>query len=233
MSKKVGIFHTISGLFFLLILSVAYFNNWFVIKEIRCTVDDASCSPEMFSQFQVLLGKQYFFTDFLKKTTSLIDSSLYTVESVKKESLGVIHISLSQIGSRYHLLYESGELLTVYPTGELKQEPASGLPTIAMIGNSSSSSLPPQLHLALSSALVELSRAQLKWQTIKVVSQEKILIELETGQRVIIDTSDSSSRLQVLPQLLVQDSIQELDPPVKEIDLRFNLPVLRTELSGD
>lgn len=236
MRNKVWLLHILTSFIAVSIFLLAHFGGIFNVREIDCTVEENPCPEEISNQLSSLRSKSYFFTNFADETHTLLGNGTYSVLEARQVHPWKIEIKLTQIGTQYQLVGENGEKNIVLPNG--KTEPGENM-SLAQISTQdpkayiTNSYVHEDLHKALSILVQELQTTAIKWKSITVESPQKILIELETNQRVIIDTTLTSGQISLIPQIVAHSAVQELTPGIKEIDLRFNLPVLRTEVSGD
>ena len=182
-----------------------------------------------------LYQRSYFFTDIKQFAAQNLDTHTYNIQAASQQAFGVIELQLSRIGTEYYLTDATQQSFRIAANGTATviDQPQSPLIKLSAAVPTKFSALDPLLHNALSLTLQQFQTQSTSWNSITVISTEKIVIELATPQHVIIDTSITTAQLEVIPSILAQESIQALSPAVKEIDLRFNLPVIRTELPVD
>lgn len=237
MPHKVWLLHGCSFLAVIGLLVIAQVQGWFAIQEVECQLDDSACPDAVRNRLNPLTNISYFFSNLPQETTEILGDQAYAVLAVNRVRPWVVKVELTQIGTYYQLNLPDGQQLQVTPAGATESPTTPSIPQVTVITTPAeilnNNQVYPQFHQALSLAIQELNQQEISWRSITVVSLQEILIELDDGRRVIIDTTVTAKALQLIPSILAHESVQQLSPQIKELDLRFNLPVLRTELSGD
>ena len=237
MPHKAWVLHASVCVLLILMFVLAQLQGWLKITTVQCQLDSGACPPNVQQKLEALKTHSYFFTNLSQVATTLLPNNSYAVRTTSRIKPREVLISLTSNGSLYQLMWADGQSVVITPTGTVLPENTGftqlpqvmvDLPESDIISNQQ---LNQPLHQTLLVALQQLSKNSLPWSGIEVRSPQKIVVTLSNLPRVIIDTTTGTEAWQRLPHILASEQVTQLSPPIQEIDLRFNLPVLRTSPS--
>lgn len=209
----------------------------FTIESVNCHLETkGNCGNELASFLdQALLQQSLFFTDFEAILTNEPFTSLpYTFISYQKSLPDNIQVTFAEESLQYFLQTADGQKFAVGTEGSVvnlaKNE--SNLPEIQINKSAedllSSKKLSPEIHGAIAALLNSLHKQNLSFQDIKWHSTNEIEFFLTTGQKIILDAENPSQAIEKLKLILDSTEIEVIEKPIEAIDLRFEMPVLRT-----
>lgn len=240
-----GKFRKLSLVVWLLLASVVISVGLVAVKirQVECHLPNGIDSSEICLRLQPLVGNSFFFTDF--ENSSVVNRALkaedmaqtFSLESVKKQLPGTVIFELSQKAPLYRLLAEGDQKYLVTESGQLKTDnPRLKLPEARLFPGWSDSFDSLDLkaastHYFLKQLIMTAAEEQLKIETINFESSTLIRIKLDSQLFVVLEkNSQPSLEMKRLAVIIDNLNFKEIDTGIKEVDLRFKLPVLRTQL---
>jgi len=212
----------------------------FVVNQIECFLESDKSLINC-SQLENLKGKSLFFYDFaIDENINQVylnseTNQIYQIESIQKKLPFTLVVGLNQQAPVYKLSLENGEFFVVNKTGQMKKDQANlDLVTFNVKDSVKEQIVTDQkVEVNWNDFLNELSTAlvneKIKYQTISVHNADTIEIKLEDNLSAITElTTDPEIDVLRLNTLLDNLDLNMIDVAIKEIDLRFKLPVLRT-----
>lgn len=233
MKKKVFYFLILT----LLTLSLYFSLKFFTLNSVSCYLEDKdSCGQDLTTTLdKTLLQQSLFFTDFETVLTSEPLASLpYTLVSYQKKLPNQIQVTFVEETLQYFLRTTDGQRLAVGTEGSIVNlaQNDGQLPEIQINKTheelSANKKLNPEIHNALAALLNSLYKYQLSFQNIEWNSANEIEFSLKTGQKVILAAENPQHSIEKLQLILDSAEIKTIEEPINEIDLRFEMPVLRT-----
>lgn len=211
----------------------------FKIQSLNCQVGNQPCPTALQTELETnLLGKSLFFTDFNRVLSKNSSFSEYTLVNSTKTLSGQLGLYLTDEPTLYQLKLATGEVKLISTQGRIKfSSPTQNdhAPTIDIstaTGPTSLTSLeslqvPAEFHQPASQLINSLYKHEFPIQNIEwhSATEIKFLIQEVT---VILDQTDPEADIAALKQILQSAEVANLEKPVWEIDMRFDLPVLRT-----
>jgi hypothetical protein len=222
---------------FFCIVSLLYFLSaeFFVIKTIDC-IDIQTKQVFGCNHFVELKEKSLFFTDFERqssfKQVVYADTKIYQVVSFKKELPGKLLIILSEKQLAYRIKIEDQDSYLVNIEGQIKEDDSNlELAEVSILSSWDSQVLADgKLDSRLDQFIQALLESLEKIDYVKVdfVNQAEIKIYLK-GSKVAVLDYDADPQLAMirLEMVLAEVDFESFETEIKEIDLRFNMPVLR------
>ncbi len=224
-----------------LIILLSFFGFYFKIKQIDCFIDESQQDQaQVCQQLQTLLGQRILFRDFyhdeqvVSLTTLAGTKEVFSINKVEVSLAGTLKFFLQQTPPLYRSII-NGEMRIFTQLGETRaDEPNTVLPIL----------IDEQLvfadnfinyHSFLTKFLEILTSEERQLiEQIEFLSVSKVKIKMTNYPIFIIhpDQSpiDQARKLQIIYQQL---DPKEIDLALKEIDLRFELPVLKTYETSD
>lgn len=202
------------------------------ITNVECTVDEKPCDTDFQTKLQKLKGKSFFFSPLEKLShTEAFSAPTYTLQSIQKRFPGTIELNYSRESAQYAIKIEEntqyiGESGTVLP-----QE--SDFQQLTVIWNQeasplSNNSVTDKYHALMLAAALKLQKIptaspQLLWN-----SDSEIILKIEKQPNFIFDTQTLETGLKKIDTILQARELAEVEGLITEIDMRYDLPVLRT-----
>ncbi len=221
-------------------------NRVFVIRTIGCQLSDRTpCSQEIYEQFTHLRNRSVFFLDLQSYVTQSL-TPLYPV------SLAEYHIFLPDRLEMvldvetplYQLVVTPTELLNQSPKNnqmlivsqrglvfDFDHQPHHSLPIVYLPHTSMTEQQKPQsqVHQILENIIQLTKQLDLNLEQIKWHDELTIELKLNHHQEIfMIDSLETNKQLQQLSVLINAPEYQTISQHKQEVDLRFELPVLRT-----
>lgn len=225
-----GFFIVISLLYFLLV-------KFFVIEKIDC-IDLQTDQMFACDHFDDLKNKSLFFTNFDQQDSfkqvvyDQANNKIYQIIDYKKELPDKLIVFLSERQLAYRIKIENQADYLVNVEGRVKEnDPQFQLPEASISVNWQDEILVddqinPQLHHFTYSLLEALKK--IEYVKVNFETNEEIKIFLK-GSRVAILDYDADPKLAIIKLEMVLNEVdfESFETEVKEIDLRFKMPVLR------
>lgn len=224
-----------------LIVLLGLFGFYFKIKQISCFIDqNQQNQAPVCQQLQALLGQRILFRDFyhdeqVMALTTLADTKeVFSINKVEVSLAGTLKLFLQQTPPLYRSIM-NGEMRIFTQLGETRvDEPNTILPTLIdeqlVFANNFIT-----YHSFLAKFLETLTSEERQLvQQIEFLSVSKVKIIMTNYPTFIVHPDqnpvDQARKLQIIYQQL---DPKEIDLALQEIDLRFELPVLKTYESSD
>jgi hypothetical protein len=206
----------------------------FQVKETSCLLDSKSCPPELSAYTQNLVGQSMFGVDYAA-VLSQFEYPLPLKLTKTEKYLPNRAVLQFETQALAYKLKSGDQVLTVSEVGQVFSDPNLQAPLTIALTPALETILVDQTHLKpeLHSCLQELSSAFAK---AKIPPGELSWLDKDTitlimngeQQTVFLDCEKPSQQLHNLTLILAAPEFQEKSETIKEIDLRFELPVLRT-----
>lgn len=203
------------------------------VKQINCTVENKPCPPELQEKITVLHGTSFFFTNFAQKILeNQLSGHIYILSTIKKIFPNTLELSFQQEAVQY----------TIIVSGEKKQIGETGiiLPTVTEnVGSTiewnaeaqviAEQKVLPKYHQLFLHIANTIEKSDFKNSKILWNSDQEILLKIEHEPLFIFDTESIQTQLQKVDTIIHARELDEIEKPIIEIDMRFDLPVLRTQ----
>lgn len=214
---------------------------FFVIRVVTCRVDDQECTDQTQQALHSnLVGKSLFFTDIQQAVRAEDAEKSLTLVEVSKSLPHTVMLRFTSEQALYELQIVDAQSRVIGDQGTVKSELHSGTqkgslaqvrvasPDSELLSQlSQASRIPAQLHEPIRTILLTLQEERVEFSQITWVSSDEIWVDVGSV-RAIMDAQHPAGNVQALAQIL--ESVRSSPPPqpLREIDLRFTLPVLRT-----
>ena len=201
------------------------------IEKIECRLENQSCPQELIDQLNSLKGESFLFTklDYLASSSKL---NFYQLKSFSKQWPNALKLEFVTNPSSYLLEIDNPDsVFLITENGLAQAAPAENfLPVIKVISWPNSitdQQIDPDLHQLIFSLINLLSSQQIE-PNITIYHQNHIEISLKDNLFAIVGNDDINQQMAKLFIILEELDISNIDLEIKEIDLRFKFPVLRT-----
>lgn len=207
----------------LLIVFTIFLGSLFKINTINCTISQKNCSPEIYKKLEIFKGKSIFFVDF-DKELSADNSNFETIllENYKKYFPGTVNLNFSEekvlyelnLGNEHYFISEFGNILG-------NNQGINNLTKVNLANNQ-------EKHSKIAEIINISNKNKFQVESIDWNNDEEIIIKILDNPKLIFDIQSINTKINSIGLLLNSREIKEYKEPIKEIDLRFDLPVLRT-----
>lgn len=235
--NKIAVLRVIAVIIILAVVATVFFlvRSFFTVKTIDCQLlSGETCSPELISSLDPLLGSSMFFEDYSQKfSTSQSLNQPVSLVTFKKELPNSLLIVFQQEPTAYTI--KSGDTtVVVSKTGRIftHQMDTTGLMLVEMTGEFTTSEgfVDSSIHQSILGIILTSSELQLPLTQITWVDKSTIKLSMENRTEVfIIDSERPSLELNKISLVLKSNEYRNIEEPKQELDVRFTMPVLRTQ----
>jgi|GEM_PF-3216926 len=230
---------TVSYIFLLSVFVGIFFfaklTKVFIIQKIVCKVAQDACPVDLTNEWQKQTNKSIFFTDFTKLNQQLLQHHPnFTLVSLQKTLPNQISLQYQTIDTAYGIQTDSQPILLVNQSGLVTNSTAQTDLPVVLFPNEQYTALPPGttvdpvLHLQILQMLDMIKTEGIPSKTLRLVDNDQMEIELDDSKKVELRRNDIAGELVKLEYVLKTVNFSSFKEPIKEIDLRFQHPVLRT-----
>jgi hypothetical protein len=204
------------------------------IREVSCLVEGRSPaeSHQVCEQLQELKGSRLLFRDFYQdsQTAKLLfvptTKEAYDLERVNKSLAGVLELVLNDRPPLYRLEKEEQILMVTKAGGFRENNEQLEIPLVEDLADIYQE---PTTHQFLASFLQNLGEERQQISKITLVNFQRIKVRVPGFPQILLELNqDPQQAAKRLAIILKRLDPQQLDLALQEIDLRFELPVLRT-----
>lgn len=220
-------------------VAVLYFG--FTIRQVECLLNNHQLSSQatVCAQLQQLVGSRLFFRDFYqdKQIAGLLyvdeTKESYDIQTVAKSLAGRVTFTLTDRPPLYRI-ERAGHLVLITAAGGIREN--NDQLTVPLVTDSQTlyKDQPEIVHHFLAAFLEQLGEERTKVANINLVSENRLEITVPGFPTVLTELGQNpqqaAQRLGVIIRQLRPD---EIDLALQELDLRFELPVLRTYQSSE
>lgn len=233
--KSVG---SLRGFVVIILIGVAIFAGKMVIssfsvKNIECQLDQQTCPESLTNSLTVLHGKPLFFTNYQSILQEQRVPLPVTLTQVKKHLPNTLNLEFSSQNLAYMIQTNEGTI-AVSTTGVLFKDTTVLPPTTIEVKPELSSVLDPNhaiqapIHTAFLELVTTLEKSDLPVKHISWVDKDTINLIMNDGQlNAVVDQKNPRVAIEKLELIIKSQEYQAVQENVQEIDLRFDLPVLR------
>lgn len=206
------------------------------ISHIECTLGEHSCPQKLNEKLNQIQNKSFLFSN-IENLVENLDLDLYHLIEIKKTWPNSISLSFSKKTSGYILKLEStDEELLIADSGLVYSDETDNSLTRVRVSNWPDilveNKINQELHSLIIHILNLLNEHQLTISEIKIISSNQIFIYLDNGLVAIIQKADVNKQIAQLAIVINKLDLNQIDTNIKEIDLRFKFPVLRTHFTS-
>lgn len=221
-------------LFVISILSIFFFR----VSKIECEIESKPCPSDIATKLDLYKGRSLFFTNyeeiFTKETT---DHPIYQIENIQKKLPGKLFVSLK----REPVLYK----IILFNDQQEKSEFSFGNSAVEIPNSSNQEKLAvewkenyspitnnlvePNIHVGLVSLSNELQNMQIDQALLIWNTDSEIRLLIPDKPDFIFDIETLQTQSKKIDTILSSRELDEFKDSAQEIDMRFDLPVLRTD----
>lgn len=203
----------------------------FKITHTQCRLDNQACPSDLETTIANLHGQSFFFSQ-LENEVQNQTTQFYQLQTVTKTWPNQVQAEFSLKTANYLLSTNSQERYVVAETGyaQLNANP----PDLLEIKNLfypqavTDHQVEPELH-QLATRLISASNThQLKLQQVVIYQPDHTRLLINSHLQALVQESDLETQIAKLSVILTELDLNTIDLQIAEIDLRFELPVLRT-----
>ncbi len=216
----------------ILLIFIVLFLLFNRITKIECYLEGSNCPDELLQDLKQLDGTSFFFANIEKKYSEnqTIDS-IYILESTKKKFLSTLVLNFKQEKIEYELIIDNTSYY-LGNSGKIIPKKDQNIKTIiqwAMEEQILENSLVnPNVHtkaleIAHTIEQLKIEKATLYWN-----SNSEIILEIPDKPKFIFDSETIQTQIKKVDTIVHAKELEEIEAPILEIDMRFDLPVLRT-----
>lgn len=206
------------------------------VHDVTCQDDrQQECPTEVVSQLHSLKGQSLIFANIETQTSSLLAETpthrLKTIQKLFPDTV-VIELESQQLLYQLKLLGQS-EYRTVTDTGSvIVGGRTDGLILLVVSADlwdawQSAGMVDPFVQESLSKLPLLLAESGIQTEALVLIDAQTLVMYLPNNQTAIIDTAELPGDLARLTVILDELQSQPLEQPIEEIDVRYDLPVLR------
>lgn len=220
----------------LLVFGVSnFFIQFFQVSQINCLVDEKPCPAELLSYTDYFKGQPMFGTDYSQILTQHSYPLPILLRDVQKQLPNKLELHFTAQPLSY--LLTSGERrLVVSATGQIFEDPNLTAPVSIALQPDLDQILEAEhqvkatIHSCLNTFAEALTDPIVRLSKVSWVDKDTITLIMNGEQQtVFLDCEDPSAAINKLKFILAAPEFQEKKATIKEIDVRFDLPVLRMQ----
>jgi hypothetical protein len=218
------------------------------VTQVECLIQASSpqaCPEELSALLQPFYGQPLIATNFEHNLANLVNEhrSPYELLAVTKQMPGTLRLQLRQDPFQYHfqergptpqawLVTEHGWLRASdgTPSAQLKIPTITRL-TPVLAATPDARQIDTSTHDLINQLLPALKLYDIEYQEIVLYDPVTTVIKLNDTQQVLIENDKLLENLEKLDLILSHPPQLNSPAPIVEYDVRFRLPVLRTQVS--
>lgn len=206
------------------------------VKTVSCTINGqtVTAGTRVCDQLQKLRGSRLFFRDWERdpEVASLLfveeTREVFSLDAIEKSLAGTITVHLSDSPPLYRMETPDGLVSVSEAGGWRASVDQVRIPLVRDEGKVYESHQ-EEVHAFLVSFLQGLGTARERVEVITLQSQDTLILRISDFPRVLIEIDPHPARTAArLAVLLDKIAPGEIDLSIRELDMRFELPVLRT-----
>lgn len=196
------------------------------VTNVECHIKDGQCPESLKQNLEKLKNSSFFFIDIQKELISeKIETETYSFQSSEKKFPGTLRLNFIEESVLYEVkhkdqTYYVGKLGSILSTNQNNDD----LIKVTWVPNNNFTTSHQELaKLANISKKFDLKIDEVIWNNF-----DNIHIFISGQPKIIIDEEGINSKIESIDIIVNSREISEFEGAISEIDLRFNLPVLRT-----
>ena len=203
------------------------------VLHIECKLTQYNCTPELQEKVNILKSTSFFFGNYEKKLEqNNFSKSIYILESVKKKFPNTLVITLKQEQVAYSLLLNE-ETKYIGESGLLLPSQEEDKKNVRFDWKNEKSlvidnQIIPEYHQKFLSVAQTVNQKSIENVHFVWNSDQEILLELPNQPLFIFDSDTIETQVKKVDTIISAKELEVIAEPILEIDMRFNLPVLRT-----
>ena len=210
----------------------------FVITKIICEFE-GSPGKSIDCNNKDLLGKSLFFTNLDNSSEITVsnetDIEKLFIKSFQKKLPDTLIFTVSPRPPLYRFV-EKDRAFFVETDGDIRQD-SSGIEITTVYSQldkvvSSDEFMVEEIHQLLSELIWALIEKKIQVKKIDYYDQNAVVVDLEKYRAIFHGDGSISNQVLALSEILNNVDVGSIDASIKEIDLRFDMPVMRTKLTN-
>lgn len=205
------------------------------VKTIECHItSDEACSQDLIQALEGIRGKSMFFTNYEKMLDqSQLSKQPVTLTTIQKKFPDTVMLTFK---------YEPAEYVVIQPSGtnvisETGKAFAGDYDTTGLLPIQSDQDLisdtgyiDTEVHHTILAILTTVEELKLPLTHVYWVDKSTIRLSMENREEgFIVDSESPRLQLYTLSLVLKSNEYRDVSEKKSELDLRFNMPVLRTQ----
>lgn len=218
----------------LLVVTTILFLFFTPVLHVKCTIGNNDCPPELQQKIAVLKGSSFFFGNFEKKLEqNRFSESIYILETIKKIFPNTVWVTLKQeqvaytltINGQKNFIGKSGVIVPSSETNDMHFVQFDWNTEKSIVSENTVSANYHQKILNVAQILKEkpIENARFSWN-----SDQEIQLFIPNQPIFIFDTDTIETQVKKVDTIINAKELEEIAEPILEVDMRFDLPVLRT-----
>ncbi len=204
-----------------------------LIRKIECVVgpNQQPCTSSTVDQLSTLRNTPLLFSSPEIKIASVLNNEPYQTVRVNRRLPDTLIIVLETLTYSYRLQTEDKEFVVTDTGIAFERSSNTELPKL----NSASElvlenkRVKPEFHSHFLLLLAAIELNSLSIDSVQLLDSQTLEITLQEPETtVIVNPSLAANQLQTALVILKNNKVSELSDPVQKLDMRFDLPVLRT-----
>ncbi len=200
------------------------------VRAITCQIENEECPDELIQSLQPLQGSSLLFSKHESSISNL--QSNYNLTSYSKQLPNTLHLTFSGLPNEALLRIDDHEYL-LHSDGALEESTEATQNTtifeVPAAGIDSDNRRVKDAQLVTHVLEWNTSLEQIRSEPERVIFNDQVVIlKLNAGLQAIANLNESTTASQRLAIILEHAEVASIDTSIREIDLRFRLPVLRT-----
>lgn len=199
------------------------------VKKVECVVD-GKAADDFCNNLQFFKGKSLFFVDFLndESLSNLLSSSdqiySYYVDDIEKNMSGTLMVKLTRQEPLYRLV-KGDESYLVSEDGKFKKD----LPDLKATKVTTGPDWKEEwTHGFISSLVIESRKHNIFFKEINLKSLSEVVLITDKNRKLILEKNNEVEReVERMALLLNNLNLESFEKNIREIDMRFDFPVLR------
>lgn len=204
------------------------------ITSINCQIETQPCPENIQLLFRPVLGQSIFFSNLEALLNTQLQDQSFQLIKINKRLPSQLTIWLRSIDPIYNLQF-SDKTQAVDLKGNLLAQQLSNLPTMIVQTDCPIMAQPQQLDQKIHFQLIQLWQQfqvkQLKPERVNCISSDLVLIKITGQPQFLLDLANLATQTQKLLIVISSLKLETFNPSIQEVDLRFNQPVLRENLT--
>lgn len=216
-----------------LVISLIVFFNQRTVESVSCLIESNPCPESIISSLHSLKGEPFFFSDLeIQASTALQADPSHRVAEIQKEWPATVIVQLQPSLPIYKVVLSNGEMTLITAEGFFVPKVSDAqvnVPLVHFIGDIEleETRVNAVTHERIKVLLHGLEVEKIAFQELELQKENLVLIILDNKIAIVsLETPVyDAKRLSLVLKELEPDKLES----VREIDLRYNFPVLRTE----
>lgn len=218
----------------LISLTLAASSRFFTVNAIECVLISNPCPEELSSSLEPLLGHQMFFEDYSQLLTeSYAFTQPVSLIDIKKKFPRTVIVTFQPEAAAYVWSHDNTAVV-ISQTGKIFTQQFQNPPKLIVEStdriDTDTGKIDPAIHHTILSIQTTAEELLLPLTRITWVDKSTIRLTMENSTEIfILDSERPTLELHKLAMVLKSGEYKNIAEPKAELDLRFTMPVLRTQ----